>query len=253
MIFDLQKASMSKRISAFLFDFIIFCVITVALALLLSAILGYDARHNEYEALYNKYEEEYGIDTEISAEKYEALSDEEKAKYEEASKAMSEDEELIALYTIIMNLTLITASFSILLSFVILEVVLPLILKNGQTLGKKIFGIAVMRTDGVKISPLQVFVRAIIGKFTIETMIPVFLLLLVFFGVIGTIGLLIIAILLTVQAVIMILTRTNSMIHDCFAVTVTVDYASQMIFNSESEMIEYKKKVAEQKAREQAY
>ncbi len=252
MIFDLQKASLSKRISAFLFDFIIFCVIAVGLALLLSAIVGYDAKLNRLEELYNEYEEEYNIDTSLSSDDYNALSDEEKARYEDASRAMNEDKEMIGLYTVLLNLTLLTVSLSIFLSFIVWEVILPLIFKNGQTLGKKIFGIAVMRTDGVKISALQVFVRAVIGKFTIETMIPVFLLLLVFFGMIGTVGLLIIAILLTVQIILMIVTKTNSMIHDIFAVTVTVDLASQMIFNDANEMIEYKKRIAEQKAREQS-
>lgn len=253
MIFDLQKASLSKRISAFLFDFIIFCVIAVGLALLLSAIVGYDSKLNELETIYKAYEDEYGIDTGLSSDEYNALSDEVKARYEDASKAMNEDQEMIGLYTVLLNLTLLTVSLSILLSFIIWEVILPLIFKNGQTLGKKIFGIAVMRTDGVKISALQVFVRAVIGKFTIETMIPVFLLLLVFFGMIGTVGLLVIAILFTVQIILMIVTKTNSMIHDVFAVTVTVDLASQMIFDSEADMIEYKKMVAEKKAREQAY
>lgn len=250
MIFDLQKASLTKRLSAFLFDFIIFCVIAVGLALLLSAIVGYDSKLNELETIYKAYEDEYGIDTSLSSDEYNALSDEVKARYEDASKAMNEDQEMIGLYTVLLNLTLLTVSLSILLSFVVWEVILPLIFKNGQTLGKKIFGIAVIRTDGVKISALQVFVRAVIGKFTIETMIPVSLLLLVFFGMIGTVGLLVIAILFTVQIILMIVTKTNSMIHDVFAVTVTVDLASQMIFDSEADMIEYKKMVAEKKARE---
>ena len=53
MIFDLQKASMSKRISAFLFDFSILCVIAVGLATLLSIVVGYDARFDALEAKYN--------------------------------------------------------------------------------------------------------------------------------------------------------------------------------------------------------
>ena len=48
-------------------------------------------------------------------------------------------------------------------------------------------------------------------------------------------------------------TRTNSMIHDLFAVTVAVDMSSQMIFKNPDDMMEYKKALAEKKAREQSY
>lgn len=253
MIFDLQKASLSKRISAFLFDFIILCVIAVGIATLLSIIVGYDAQLDLLESKYNKYEEIYGIDTDISTDDYNALSESEKQKYADASKAMSEDEEMNTLYGILLNLTLITVSFAILIAYIITEVIVPLFFKNGQTLGKKIFGIALMRSDGVAISAFQVFVRAIIGKYTIETMIPVFLLMLVFFGVIGSGGFLIIALILLLQLIVMIATKSNSMIHDLFAVTVAVDMSSQMIFRSSEEMLEYKKALAEKKAREQAY
>lgn len=253
MIFDLQKASLSKRISAFLFDFIILCVIAVGIATLLSIFVGYDAQLDLLESKYNKYEEIYGIDTDISTDDYNALPESEKQKYADASKAMSEDDEMNTLYGILLNLTLITVSFAILLAYIITEVIVPMFFKNGQTLGKKIFGIALMRSDGVAISAFQVFVRAIIGKYTIETMIPVFLLMLVFFGVIGSGGFLIIALLLLLQLIVMIATKSNSMIHDLFAVTVAVDISSQMIFRSSEEMLEYKKALAEKKAREQAY
>ena len=253
MILDTQKASISKRISAFLFDFIILCVIAVGIATLLSFVVGYDAKYDALESKYNEYEEKYGIDTNISSSDYDKLTEAEKNLYAEASKAMSEDEELNKAYAILLNLSLITVSFAILLAFVITEIIVPLFFKNGQTLGKKIFGIALMRTDGVAVSAFQVFVRAIIGKYTVETMIPVFLLLFMFFGIIGSTGFIVIFAVLVLQFIIMIVTSTNSMIHDLFAVTVVVDLSSQMIFKNTDEMIQYKKALAEKKAREQTY
>ena len=44
MIYDLQKASMWKRISAALCDLIALVIVIVGLLLLLSAVLGYDGR-----------------------------------------------------------------------------------------------------------------------------------------------------------------------------------------------------------------
>ena len=253
MIFDLQKASFAKRISSFLFDVIILCVVSVGLATLLSFVVGYDARLSELETKYKEYEEKYGIDTNISEDDYNALSDAEKEIYAEASGAMAEDEELNKAYSVLLNLSLITVSFAILLAYVGTEVVVPCFLKNGQTIGKKIFGIALMRTDGVAVSFFQVFVRAIIGKYTVETMIPVFLLLFMFFGIIGSLGFMIIVGLLILQLIVMISSRTNSLIHDLFAVTVVVDLSTQMIFKTPDEMLEYKKALAEKKAREQSY
>ena len=135
----------------------------------------------------------------------------------------------------------------------LLFIIVPLIFKNGQTLGKKVFGIAIMRADGVAVTPFQVFIRAIIGKYTVETMIPVFLLLLMFFGAIGSLGFIIIALILLLELIVIIASRTNSLIHDLFAVTVAVDMSSQMIFKNAEEMLEYKKALAEKKAREQNY
>ena len=68
VIYDLQKASMWKRISAFLFDFIMIAIVAVGIILLLSSVLGYDTYTDKLETFYEKYETEYGVDFDISAE-----------------------------------------------------------------------------------------------------------------------------------------------------------------------------------------
>ncbi len=114
-----------------------------------------------------------------------------------------------------------------------LEFVVPLFLKNGQTLGKKIFGIAVMRTDGIRISPLILLIRTLLGKYTIETMTPILVVFLTVFAGLGYIGLVALAGLALLQILLMAFTKTNSAIHDVLARTVVVDLASQMIFDDE--------------------
>ena len=42
MIYDLQRASMWKRVSAWLLDAILLCIVTTLMALLLSTALNYD-------------------------------------------------------------------------------------------------------------------------------------------------------------------------------------------------------------------
>ena len=73
-------------------------------------------------------------------------------------------------------------------------------------------------------------------------MIPVLIVIMIFFNKIGLLGTLILGGLSLVQIILLIVTETNSVIHDLMAKTVVVDMTSQMIFNSEEEMIEYKQK-----------
>ena len=226
-----------------MFDFIVFAVIVVGLALLISSIVGYDSYIDKLDGYYEEYEEKYDIDTDISQEDYEALPDADKQRYDDAMKAFNEDQEILKTYSIMMSLTMVIISLSILFAYVITEFIVPICLKNGQTLGKRIFGIALMRTDGVKITTFQLFVRTILGKYTIETMVPVLLVIMMFFGTMGLTAPIVIILLALLQAIVIIVTKTNSAIHDLLAVTVAVDMSSQLIFDSEEKMIEEVKKL----------
>lgn len=251
MIYDLQKASMWKRASAALFDFIILGIVVVGLATLLSNVFGYDKYNNEVNAAYDKYEQQYGIEFEINQEEYDSKTEEEKATWDAAYEALCADEKALYAYNMVFSLSLLIATFSILLAYIILEFAIPAFLGNGQTLGKKIFGIGVMRTDGVKVVGPLMFIRTVLGKFTIETMIPVIILVMIIFNAIGIVGPIIIGLILLVQVILMIKTNTNSMIHDVLAKTVVIDVASQMIFENEEALIKYKtKKHAEQVTRQ---
>lgn len=253
MIYDLQKAGVFKRLSAFLLDIIIFILVVAAVAALLSAIFGYGKTVEQFGSHYKKYEEKYEIDANMSADEYAALSDEQKQRYEAASKALAKDDELLTVYTTLMNKTMIIVFVSLFLSFMILEVAVPLFLKNGQTLGKKAFSIAVMRTDGVKVSSFQIFVRSIFGKFLMETMLPVFIVLLEMFGVMSGMGIIVCALIMIFQVVLIIATKTNSAIHDTLAVTVVVDMQSQMIFDSVEDLVAYKKRLHEEEVQKAQY
>ena len=101
-----------------------------------------------------------------------------------------------------------------------------------------------MRVDGVRVSRLSLFVRALLGKYTVETMVPILIGLMLMFGTIGFTGTIVLVLLLGLQIGVMIYTHTNSMIHDLFASTVVVDMASQMIFDTPEALLAYKEKVA---------
>ena len=253
MIYDLQKAGMWKRISAYLFDNILLLVAIVGIAALLSTMLGYDKHSNTLNAAYEKYETQYGITFNTTQEQYNAMTEAEKANYDAAYEALTADEEAMYAYSMMVNLMLVILSGAILLAMFIFEFAVPMLFGNGQTLGKKIFGIAIMRTDGVKVSGPLMFIRTILGKFTIETMIPVIILFMMFLGSIGIIGPFIFMVLLVLQCIMLVMSKSGRLIHDYLAKTVAVDMSSQMIFDTVEEMLEFKKSVAAEKAAKQDY
>lgn len=240
MIYDLQKPTLWKRLSAYLFDIILIITLSAGFAAVVSAVVGFDSKVERLKSLENKYYNEYGI-SDITVEEYEKLSKEEKQAYAAADEAFKKDPDVIKAYSLVYNLILVITAVGIFLAVLVWEFVIPLFLKNGQTLGKKIFGIAVMRTNGVKISSLQLFVRAILGKYTFEIMLPVFAVILVVFANMALFGVVVLGVLAIAQTVCILLTRnTRQALHDLLSDTVTVDLASQLIFDTEEDLIKYK-------------
>ncbi len=253
MIYDLQKASLLKRISAFILDAILLCVLAAGFALLLSAILGFDSYNQTMTDCREKYEKEYGVSFDISQEEYQALPEAGRKTLDDAYAALSADKDFRYAFNMMLSLTLVILSSSLLLAFLGLEFAVPLLIGNGQTVGKRVFGIALMRTNGVKVSPVCMFIRTLLGKYTIETMIPVLMLIMIYFGTVGILGPAIIGLILLLEIILMLTSHTNSTIHDYLAGTVAVDLSSQMIFGSESELIAYKQRVHAERAAKEKY
>lgn len=238
---DLQKASMLKRISAFIFDAILLAVVIVGFAFLLSGITGFDSYNAQLDEVQTKYEEQYGVDFNMTYTEYEALDDAQKQNYLDANNALNTDPKAQYAYDMIVNLTLVITSISVLLGYLLMEFAVPLLLKNGQTVGKKIFGIALVRSDCVKITPMMLFVRTVLGKYTVETMVPVLIGIMIIFAGAGIVGIIVLALIAILQIVLLFATKTRSVIHDLLAYTVAVDMQSQMIFDSAEDLLEYKK------------
>ncbi len=253
MVYDLQKAGLWKRIAAWMFDGILVGILAVGLGFLLSALLGYDGYSQRVDAAYAKYEAEYGIVFEITQAEFEAMGDEARQAYEAAYDALIADADAMYAYNMMLSLTLVIVSLAILAAVMVWEFAVPLILGNGQTLGKKIFSLCLVRNDGVKVNNLQLFTRTLLGKFTIDTMIPVTILLMLFWGTMDLTGTLILLTLLLGQILCLAISRTNSAIHDLLAGTVVVDISSQMIFRTTEDLIRFQKQVAAERAARQTY
>lgn len=242
-MYDFQKADLWKRISAFLFDLIILAIASVGVAFLLSGLLGYDSYSDQLESVKLRCEQESGVELDLSSAEYEALTESERASYDDTYAAFANDPEAVYAYGMMVNLTFLIVVFALLFAFLLLEFLVPLLLGNGQTVGKKIFGIGVMREDGVRVTTMLLFVRTVLGKYTVETMIPVMILLMLWFGSMGIFGLLMILLMLIVQIVLIASSRARTPIHDRIAHTVTVDLASQKIFDTPEELLAYKEKL----------
>ena len=250
MRFELQRADFWKRISAFLFDIIMLITLAVGISAILSAVLKYDSYYENYDRIREEYYERYNIDPEISEDE---LTEEQKQTYEIANKEFSTDPDAAYNHVMLLNLSLIILSFSVLISYIALELVIPYVFKYGRTLGKRIFGLAVMRTNGVKVSNQAFFIRTIIGKYTMETMVPIYLFIMTVFGSIALIGPVLIFLLLALNVFTVFYTKTRSTIHDLVSDTVVVDMASQMIFESEEDLIAYKTRIHQEEANRQEY
>lgn len=258
---SLQKADIWKRISAFLCDATCIIFLSLAMVLLLTLVTGL----NNHAATMNDRRESiikeagYVLPDEVpegneeggensipkeniypsSNEDVENLSGEALERYKATDKKIRTDEIYVKEFTLFVSISLIIITFSILISFLIFEFTIPLLLKNGQTLGKKVFGVAVMRADGVKITPSLLFLRAIVCKFTLETMVPVMALIAAaIFQWWIMAGILIVGILV-LQAVLLFFTKERTTIHDTCTYTVTVDMGSQKIFDTVEEKAEY--------------
>lgn len=239
--------------AAWLLDIILLCTLAVGAAYLLSAVMGYDRDYQQLEDHYARYEQQYGTTFDITQEDYEALSQPERSTYDEAYEALIADDAVLYTYNQVLNKTLLITSLSILLATMILEFAVPLALKNGQTIGKKCFSLGLIRHDGVQMNTLQLFTRTLLGKYTVGTMIPVFVFLLMFWGNLGVFGTLILGGLLIGQILCVGITRNNSAIHDLMAGTVVVDIASQQVFKTTEDLLAYTKRIHAERAQRKDY
>ena len=256
-LLTVQKANFWKRLSAWLLDTVLAITLAMGVSVLLSVFLQYDKINEPLISIYQQYEETYGVDLGITADELSKLTEEELAayqvKYDEAVKAFGEDKEAVAIYNAVQEklftFTLVILTVSSLVGIMVIHFIVPLFFKNGKTLGKKVFGLSVIRSHCVKVSNKELFIRTLFGQYTIETAFP--LAMLLYFGVSLNVGSITVLLLIALEIGVMLYTKNNSSIHDLLADTVVVDTSSQRVFDTQEEMQEYIKeqqKIAAEKA-----
>ena len=166
---EFNKASLVKRGAAKIVDLILIIALVIGIGTMANDLIGHDEMVNELENVYSEYAERYGIDLELTQEDYDKMTQEDKDDYNarvtEANKALNEDEYANGLYKKIMTCSLVIILSSFLVACFVLEFIIPLIFGNGQTIGKKIFGIGYMNLSGNKINVFKTAFVSLIKTF----------------------------------------------------------------------------------------
>ena len=282
-MFELNRIGIVKRASALLLDMILLVVLTTGFMFLISLMCNYSYEeklsikyYTEWEDFRKEYVEDvatyYGYDYEVKSDGSYVISkggktssidelikslddskggdDAVKAAYD-AYKALPPVAKVNWQYRYVYNLLFMMTSVGALLAYLVLEFILPIILKNGQTVGKKVFGICLVRPNCVKITTLSLFARTVLGKYAIETMFPILLVFLFLFGGIGVLAIILLAALALLNIILFFALKNRTPIHDLIAGTVAVDMKLQMIFKTEEELVQ-KKALAQKEVVEQA-
>ena len=245
MEYEIQKAPILKRFAAFIVDLLLKGILIVVLLTGLASVFGLQEYSDRMKAVYEKYADEYGISLDAD---FNALSPEEQEKYNKANEALAADEEAVSLYRSLMIRYTAAISLSILIVYLLLEFAVPLLFKEGRTVGKKLFGLCVIHTNCVRMEMGALLVRAVVGKYVIETMIPVLSLFMLRMGIYNAAGLMITAVLGVIQLVLFFAGKNRRLIHDYLAQSAVADFQSQPVFASADELQEEKGRITERAA-----
>ena len=126
----------------------------------------------------------------------------------------------------------ISISASILSAGIVNYIVLPLFLKNGQTLGKKIFKIGLASYDGYKFESWQLLLR-----FVPFLIVDVSLLLPIWGNIFLVFAFVIVVLLISFA--LMMASPKRAALHDFAARTIVVDLSTSIIFENEIEEEDY--------------
>ncbi len=255
MTITLQKANLWKRISAWLFDAVLTFCLMLGVAIGVSYMLDYDSKVAVIKDVRSDIEtqfefDKYELSFDISEEEYEKLDDAKKQIYDEANKAFLQDGRTVVALRELLILVLCNVAVSLLVADLVIYFVIPLLFKNGQTLGKKCFGLGVVRSNCTKVTPPVLLVRALVGRYAMETIVPLTIAGMMLLGILGIVGTITLLLLFMLEIVVMIKTSTNSCVHDLLTDTVVVDTSSQMIFENKDALYEYVRAEEAKKAAE---
>ncbi len=216
-----------KRSFAAAIDLLLIAILTVFLAMPMSRITGFRSARDEVNEVSARIKEESGISADLTPQEYQSLTDEQIEKYEALWIEYLNHEQNVRTYNRMVIGSYLTILGSILVAVIVFELAIPLVLGDGQTLGKKLMGLAVIKMDGEAVDAIGIIARALLGKFLVEIALPVFSFLSIYNGMSGSMNTVLIIGLFLVQAACMGFTKERRLIHDFLSGTRVVALDSE--------------------------
>lgn len=210
----MEKHPFMKRAFAGAIDVLLIAILTVFIAMPMSSLTGYKQARADVDSMLSSMEQAYGVRFNLTPQELQNLTEEQSRQYEAAFARFAGSEEDVKNYNRMVLGSYMTVLGSVLVAVLILELGIPLILKNGQTLGKKLMGLVVIKMEGSPADALGIIARAVLGKYLVEIAVPVFTILAIYNGNAGGRSSLMIMGLFLVQAACMGLTKERRLIHD---------------------------------------
>ena len=260
-IYTPKTPKLIKRLAAWFIDLILILVVATGVALLTSVAYGYD---NYNQTCYQK-EIQYGIYLEdpdgkitIDEKKYTICYEVEGISKEEASKRYEElykDLEYREAYTKRSSGQVIIITSAIVVSLTIFELIVPLILKHGRTIGMKFFDIGYVTDEGIDMDFKTQFVRFLFGKLVVGALIPyagINLALLMptqytIVGIVSVVG------VIGLNIFLLFMTPEKRGVHDYIAKCVPCDNSCQIYFKTIEELNKAKAEEKRNKTEKKTY
>ncbi len=221
-LYSIKNAGFFQRLVAFLFDLIIIFFLNFTLSVIaivpISNHFGYDDLVQEYNAQLLEFNlGEYDENNEFVIFNFDDIN-------QDDLQAFYDDPEAKAISNRKYVFDLIQISAGLFIAEIIVMFIVPLLFKNGQTLGKKLMKLGLVDNYGLRVKPMNVFVRFLIGWFVFETAMS--LITMTMFGL---------PIFILVSMLMLLLTKNKRALHDVIGSTIVVSLDKMVVFDSGEE------------------
>lgn len=239
-LFKVCKPKTIHRLAAFLIDAIVFVILFTGVLYLISLIMDFDAH---YALLQEEYKKVGYLIFNEEKEKWEFLTST-APNYEEVTKLVTENKVIMEELFFVNSFSVKSPLIAIAIVLLVVEFIIPLILRNGQTIGMKVFSIGLISNTGIAISPIQLFARCFIGKMAVLGIIPALGILYIFLNYSGgLLGSLIVLVIYGINLFLLIRSKNNTGIQDLIANVIPVDAKETIFYRTMKEFNEANKNI----------
>ena len=230
-IYTPRHASLIKRAASFLLDIILLAIVFVGFLLLFAYLFDYDSTNKALNKMYL----DYGVMIPKDATEKLEFCDITQQSCIDAATALENDPMFKQLFVLRQRFLIVGPIGSFLLSLLIFNFILPLIFKNGQSIGKKLFAIGYVSKSEIRIKPIQLFIKFLFGDFIIDSVMTIIGLYYILWGN-GYAGLILIFVVVIGNIACFALTKERTFLPDALANMFPIDMQEQMLFDTIEEL-----------------